>query len=274
VTATAARLRLSGRGRLLLPPLLVAVAFALTIVAGLIVRSTPALRGLDVALYHAVNGLACEKTDADPLYHAIWTGLNQPALNYYVLYGITFAYVLLRRREQWARLLVVTASIAGLGYVSNPIIWHWAWGPRPFTVTTACIAHPEWEATWSQYSSFPSGHARETAAELTALVAFWPAALVPAVAYMALLAFSRLYLGVHFPSDVLLGAVLGLAIARIAFLAWDVYARAWWVRRVARWGHLSLHASGPRPPSAGAEVARGDSGARRPGALAGRRVSR
>ena len=241
VPATAAGRRRSARGRRLLPLLLTVAAFALTVAAGLVVRATPAPAAPDVALYHAVNGLACGATDADPLYRAIWTGLNQPALNYYVLYGITFAYVLLRRREQWARLLVVTALIAGLGYLSNPIVWHWAWGPRPFTVTTACIAHPEWEATWSQYSSFPSGHARETSAELTALVAFWPAALLPAAAYMALLAFSRLYLGVHFPSDVLLGAALGWAIARIAFLAWDVYARGGMVKvtgpaaRMARW---------------------------------------
>jgi membrane-associated phospholipid phosphatase len=211
----------------------VAAAFALTIVAGLVVRATPPLRALDVGLYHAVNGLACGATDADPVYHAIWTALNRPALNYYVLYGITFAYVLLRRREQWLRLLVVTALIAGLGSISNPISWHWAWGPRPFTVTSACIAHPEWEAIWSQYSSFPSGHARETAAELTAMVAFWPAALLPAAAYMALLAFSRLYLGVHFPSDVLIGAVFGWAIARTAFLTWDVAFREWWDRRSA-----------------------------------------
>jgi undecaprenyl-diphosphatase len=242
----------------------VAAAFALTIVAGLAIRSIPPLRGLDIALYHAFNGLACGATGSEPFYNVIWTALNQPALNYYVLYGITFAYVLLRRREQWLRLLVVTALIAGLGYVSNPIIWHWAWGPRPFTVTSACIAHPEWEAIWSQYSSFPSGHARETAAELTAMVTFWPAALLPAIAYMALLAFSRLYLGVHFPSDVLIGAVLGLAIARIAFLSYDVYVRRWWDRRQA--ARSTRDTSDPRDASrtSGASDPRGSATARAP----------
>lgn len=224
----------AARWRLALPPLLAIAAFAATILIGLYVKPWPPALALDRNVFHLVNGLACGKSPDDPFYNAIWVALNRPSLNYFVLYGITTAYVLLFRRRLWLQLLVGFLVIASLGYVSNPVIWHWAWGPRPFTVTDACILHPEWEQAWSQYSSFPSGHARETASELTLMVTLWPASLLPALAYMALLAFSRLYIGVHLPSDVLTGAVLGWGIAQIALLCYRVYAAPLRGRMAAR----------------------------------------
>lgn len=72
-------------------------------------------------------------------------------------------------------------------------------------------------------SSFPSGHTQNTAAAYTALAcAFrkrWLAAL--AAALILLVGLSRLYLGVHWPSDVLAGAALGvgvsLALSRLSY---------------------------------------------------------
>lgn len=211
------------RWELLVPPLLAALALALTIGAGVLLQHVGPLVALNVRLYHAFNDLACSATDSAPFYRFMWTGFNQTRNNYIALYTILTAYVLLRKREQWPRLLFVGLVIAALGYASNPIIWHWAWGPRPFTTTQACILYPQFEPAWSSYSSFPSGHARETAAEITAMIIFWPQVWPLAIAYLALLDFSRLYIGVHFPFDVLAGTILGWAIARIAFYAYDIY---------------------------------------------------
>jgi undecaprenyl-diphosphatase len=59
-------------------------------------------------------------------------------------------------------------------------------------------------------SSFPSGHAATAFAAATVVAILMPRLRTPVLALAALVAFSRVYLGVHFLSDVLAGAVLGI----------------------------------------------------------------
>ena len=82
-------------------------------------------------------------------------------------------------------------------------------------------ARPElWSTTWYWGSSFPSGHTLSTVAFATAstLIAtrIWPpsrrVALPLAVLWIGLMGLSRLVLGVHWPSDVLVAICLGLFI--------------------------------------------------------------
>ena len=61
-------------------------------------------------------------------------------------------------------------------------------------------------------SSFPSGHAMTAFAAAGAIAVLAPRLRVPALGLAALVAFSRVYLGVHFWLDILAGAALGLAI--------------------------------------------------------------
>jgi undecaprenyl-diphosphatase len=61
--------------------------------------------------------------------------------------------------------------------------------------------------------SFPSGHAATSFAAATTLTFAFPR-LAPALFVLAAaVAFSRVYVGVHYPLDVLVGAVLGVLVA-------------------------------------------------------------
>jgi undecaprenyl-diphosphatase len=62
--------------------------------------------------------------------------------------------------------------------------------------------------------SFPSGHAASALAGACALARLAPEARSIFWILAALIAFSRVYLGVHYPADVLAGALLGLGIGK------------------------------------------------------------
>ena len=91
--------------------------------------------------------------------------------------------------------------------------------PRPFMLDGGVELLIPKPGGWS----VPSGHSAKSFAAATALAASLPAGsrrfAVPAVLLATLIACSRLYLFVHFPTDVLAGAaigtVLGVAAARI-----------------------------------------------------------
>ena len=61
--------------------------------------------------------------------------------------------------------------------------------------------------------SFPSGHATVSFACATTLALAVPRLTWPLFALATLISFSRVYVGVHYPFDVLAGAALGVAIA-------------------------------------------------------------
>ena len=86
--------------------------------------------------------------------------------------------------------------------------------PRPFNVYPAIVCVGK---TLDQFS-FPSGHTMHAVAFSIVAVFYFPALLWLVAPFAALVALSRPILGLHYPSDVLAGAVLGGAIAFISLL--------------------------------------------------------
>ena len=79
--------------------------------------------------------------------------------------------------------------------------------PRPFTT------YPEIEkATKAISPSFPSGHASGAFALATSLSLAYPKwyVIAPSFTWAFAVAWSRMHLGVHYPSDVLVGILIGM----------------------------------------------------------------
>jgi membrane-associated phospholipid phosphatase len=93
-------------------------------------------------------------------------------------------------------------------FFANQAVKFVARRPRPQLPDLPPLVH-----TASQ-RSYPSAHATTSTAGAVALAELLPP--LPVYAFATGLALSRLYLGVHYPSDTLAGAALGWAVAELA----------------------------------------------------------
>lgn len=96
--------------------------------------------------------------------------------------------------------------------VSDRVIKPAVGRPRPFVATPAVRVigpHPHG-------ASFPSGHATSAFAAAATLARLAPGGAPAWWVLAAAIAYSRVYVGVHYPGDVLAGALLGLLLAPLA----------------------------------------------------------
>ncbi len=72
--------------------------------------------------------------------------------------------------------------------------------------------------------SFPSGHSGSSFAVGFVCFLLLPKRYgIPAIILAALISFSRLYVGIHYPTDVLAGAAIGIGVAILACIGKKVY---------------------------------------------------
>ena len=165
------------------------------------------LRGLDYTLFHWIN-----ESWANSWFDAFFPWLTNLDRDRVFLWGalpVAAAWWVYARRGRAVKTLLAMALAIGLcdafAYrFIKPLVKR----PRP---TQAGIAmtlrtHPP-----GSYG-FPSNHACNTFAGAAVLALAEPPLLWPALAAAALVAYSRVYVGVHFPADVLAGALLGLLV--------------------------------------------------------------
>jgi membrane-associated phospholipid phosphatase len=74
-------------------------------------------------------------------------------------------------------------------------------------------------------SSFPSGHSAAAFAFATGVGYVLPSAAVPLRGLAALVAYSRVHTGVHYPGDAIVGSLIGGALAQVTVRALDSHGR-------------------------------------------------
>lgn len=171
--------------------------------------------------------------------HFINEGLANPVLDVTMLAvsiaGLTyiwFAWAIPlwmagRKREALDLLLLIV-----LADVFTFLIKYAVGRPRPTDVRTVSTPLDDFSSDFS----FPSGHATRAFAASLFLSLKLRRYTIPLFLYSTLIAFSRIYVGAHFPTDVLAGALLGLTLGgltlRVCRMDWYMKKRDWLMKKI------------------------------------------
>lgn len=158
----------------------------------------------DIDLFRVINGQwTCSLMDT------VGKGLQSPWW-LYVLLGLAALILLIKGRRE-DRLFVIAALLAvGITDVlCSQVLKPWIGRPRP------TIALDGVRALLGKKSGFsmPSNHAANMAALAVISLHRYRNAAIPMVFIALLVGYSRVYVGVHYPSDVLLGFLVGTIVA-------------------------------------------------------------
>jgi len=130
-----------------------------------------------------------------------------------VLRAIVLSFALFFKKKHRKLVLLSFILAAGFFYLvaeigfKSILVHEIGIRPRPY------VAHAEIiKPIGKNYSdsSFPSSHMTLTVAMITVLIILFPAVRPYAILYALLMAWSRMHNGMHYPSDVLAGALLGI----------------------------------------------------------------
>lgn len=168
-------------------------------------------QSLDLRLLEHING---------PVSSSDQTWRDVSTSTYFAITVIPAAMLITGLAEHDKVLTVKSFEMGGsivLASVSTVILKDITQRERPY------LAHPNLITGKSSElgSSFPSLHSSAVFATATSLSLSFPKwyVIAPSFAYAATVGYSRLYLGVHYPSDVAVGALIG---AGSSFLTWKL----------------------------------------------------
>jgi len=163
---------------------------------------------LDTQLFYLLNNLAGQS----PLFDDAIVFLAEDFK--YVLVALFAVFIIFSQYSNLKKLQIifVTALSSGIAYFGITKLFRFLYHrPRPFLDHTVnqLLANDNW--------SFPSGHAAFFFAVATAVYLYdkkWGIVFFAATILMTL---SRVSAGIHYPSDIVGGAIIGIIIAYIIF---------------------------------------------------------
>jgi undecaprenyl-diphosphatase len=166
---------------------------------------------LDYNLFKAINGLS-----GGSVSDAIFKFFAQDMVTVLiVLVALTFLIPWGSRRTERRKGAVLSTASAGLALLINQPIAHLVDRTRPFL---AHPAHAHLLISQSHDPSFPSDHATGAFALAFGIWIYDRTIGAFILVLAAIVGFARVYVGTHYPGDVLGGALIGIAVAAGLYL--------------------------------------------------------
>jgi undecaprenyl-diphosphatase len=123
------------------------------------------------------------------------------------------AALLVRYRGEALQPVLHMVFVGAVGAATYAMVKRGTSRPRPYQALSDVSAH----ARALDAFSFPSGHTLHAVAFTLVASAYYPGLMSMLAGFTLLTAVSRVMLGLHYPSDVLAGAVLGSLLAAASF---------------------------------------------------------
>ncbi len=197
------------------------------------VRCTPRVpcsASLDVRVFRRLNG-----SIANPVFDGIMplaSDFDKSRIGVIVIWSALVIFG--KARGRWAALMLIPIIVASDQLTSSVIkplvermrpcevlgtvhLWYGAQG----WITTPAEVTRSYKASFS----FPSSHAANITASMLFLGLVYRRWLAPLLAVALIVSFSRIYIGVHWPSDVAAGMALGAGIACLAYKLFKRFCR-------------------------------------------------
>lgn len=161
------------------------------------------LIGLDTKIFQLIN-----KAWANPVFNIAMPFISELGTGEALFLISVLCYILRRKKDKGALAILLFAGLTVAYYIVSSMKWVIG-RPRPF------IFMPDANLFAIEKSfSFPSNHAASAFMAATILSEFFGSWRAGLFFVAALVGYSRVYLGVHFLSDVLAGAIIGILIGR------------------------------------------------------------
>lgn len=172
---------------------------------------------LDIRILRSVNALQ------DPAGNGIIEYLDISSIPTFVAFPVGFSIIGLAASDRIVfetGLLSLTAQAAAQGLTLA--LKELSQRPRPFDTLTGVAVKHRWSAPGY---SFPSGHTSQAFAIATILSLQFPkgSVIIPAMVWATAVGFGRIFLGLHYPSDVLGGILVGIG---SGYIAWQLRPEA------------------------------------------------
>ncbi len=133
-------------------------------------------------------------------------------MNYDIMAGVIAVILICTKRFRWIGVAILIGVVLGF-IVGNGMIKFLVDRPRPFIENPNIILLISAPTS----SSFPSGHTIAAVAMAVAVYMYNKKAGYVGFAFAAMIAFSRLYLYVHYPTDVIAGIIIGIICGYVGY---------------------------------------------------------